>query len=394
MDIEQHFLTDNDCYKEGKTITPRGIVVHDTGCNQKKISAYTGSWNQGGVEKCVHAFVGLKDDGSVGVVQTLPWDRHCWGCGSGPNGSYNASRIQFEICEDSLDDRDYFIACYETALELCAYLCQKFGLTTDDICCHSEAHEAGYATNHSDVTDWFPIFNKSMDEFRNDVYSVMRGTYVSEQGQSAVQETAPAAVEPAPVQVLDDTTKAAVGKLAAFGIIQSPDYWSDAARVYGVKYLATLLQRAAEKITVAGVPDVDYDAGIEDLTAAGVITTPSYWMQHHGDDQYLDKLLCALGGSVVGVKTRAAIARLHDRGYINTPEYWYQHGADIKYLPQLLQNAAEKLTGKAGTRADDVATGLASLQTRGVVNSPDYWRGNAEKVKYLPELLCSLGGTN
>ena len=80
MDIQQSFLTNNDCYKAGRTISPAGIVVHDTATNQRKVSVYLSSWNKSGVEKCVHAFIGTRPDGSFGVVQTLPWDRRCWGC--------------------------------------------------------------------------------------------------------------------------------------------------------------------------------------------------------------------------------------------------------------------------------------------------------------------------
>ena len=66
--------------------------------NQRKVSAYLTSWNKGGVEKCVHAFIGTRPDGSFGVVQTLP-DHALLGPASGTKGSYNADHIQFEICQ-------------------------------------------------------------------------------------------------------------------------------------------------------------------------------------------------------------------------------------------------------------------------------------------------------
>lgn len=179
MNLQQHFLTSNDCYKSGRQITPAGIVVHDTATNQRKVSAYLTSWNKVGVEKCVHAFIGTLPDGSFGVAQTLPWTMHCWGCGSGSKGSYNNSHIQFEICQDDRSDPDWFAQCYEQAVELCAYLCQTYGLSTDDIVDHAEAHTRGYASNHADTTDWFPIYGKSMDTFRTDVQTVMNGGTVS-----------------------------------------------------------------------------------------------------------------------------------------------------------------------------------------------------------------------
>ncbi len=179
MNIQQYFLTGNDCYKAGRQITPAGIVVHDTATNQRKVSAYLNSWNKSGVEKCVHAFIGTLPDGSFGVAQTLPWTMRCWGCGSGSKGSYNNSHIQFEICQDDRSDQAWFEQCYAQAVELCADLCRTYGLSVDTIVDHSEAHARGYASNHADTTDWFPIYGKSMDTFRADVRVVMNGGTVS-----------------------------------------------------------------------------------------------------------------------------------------------------------------------------------------------------------------------
>ena len=174
MEIQQNFLTGNDCYKAGKKIAPTGIVVHDTGTNQRKVSAYLTSWNKSGVEKCVHAFIGTRPDGSFGVVQTLPWTTRCWGCGSGSKGSYNGDHIQFEICQDDRTDQAWFDQCYAQAVELCAHLCRTYGLSADAIVDHAEAHTKGYASNHSDTGDWFPKFGKSMDTLRADVRTLLR----------------------------------------------------------------------------------------------------------------------------------------------------------------------------------------------------------------------------
>ena len=185
MNIQHHFLTSNDCYKSGRQITPAGIVVHDTATNQRKVSAYLTSWNKSGVEKCVHAFIGTLPDGSFGVAQTLPWSMRCWGCGSGSKGSYNNTHIQFEICQDDRSDQAWFEQCYTQAVELCADLCRTYGLSVDTIVDHSEAHARGYASNHADTTDWFPLFGKNMDTFRADVQAVLNGGTVSA-GKSAV----------------------------------------------------------------------------------------------------------------------------------------------------------------------------------------------------------------
>ncbi len=186
-DTELHrcILTENDCYKQGRKITPSGIVVHSTGANNPALRRYVqpddgllgeniygNHWNQprpGGKSVCVHAFIGKLKDGSIAAYQTLPWDYRCWGCGSGSKGSCNESHIQFEICEDDLTSAEYLRAVYREAAELCAYLCRRYNIPVKRIVCHSEAHELGYASGHSDVMHWWPRHGLSMDTFRAEV---------------------------------------------------------------------------------------------------------------------------------------------------------------------------------------------------------------------------------
>ncbi|KGP74992.1 amidase [Desulfosporosinus sp. Tol-M] len=185
MNLHKLILTNNACYKAGKTITPKGIMVHSTGANNPNLKRYVGQddgllgvntnnnhWNQDkpdGRQVCVHGFIGKLADGSIATYQTLPWNHRGWHCGSGSKGSGNDTHISFEICEDSLIDASYFSAVYTEAVELCAYLCKQYGLTEKNIICHSEGATLGIASNHSDVMHWFPKHGKSMDTFRADV---------------------------------------------------------------------------------------------------------------------------------------------------------------------------------------------------------------------------------
>ncbi len=57
LDLTQQFLTENDCYQAGRTIVPKGIMVHSTGVAQPDPEVFIRRWNKPGVEKCVHAFV-------------------------------------------------------------------------------------------------------------------------------------------------------------------------------------------------------------------------------------------------------------------------------------------------------------------------------------------------
>jgi len=183
MNLKKLILTNNACYKAGKTITPKGIMVHSTGANNPWLKRYVGPddgllgknqynnhWNQekpDGRQVCVHAFIGKLADGTIATYQTLPWNHRGWHAG----GTANNTHIGFEICEDGLSDSTYFNKVYREAVELCVYLCKLYSLTEENILCHSEGYKLGIASNHADVMHWFPKHAKSMDTFRADVKS-------------------------------------------------------------------------------------------------------------------------------------------------------------------------------------------------------------------------------
>ncbi len=185
MNLNKLILTNNECYKAGKKIQVKGIMVHSTGANNPWLKRYVGPndgklgvningnhWNTarpGGGQVCVHAFIGKLADGSIATYQTLPWDHRGWHAG----GTANNTHIGFEICEDGLNDKAYFDAVYKEAVELCAYLCKAYGLTEKDIVCHSEGYKKGIASNHGDVLHWFPKHGKNMDTFRADVKALL-----------------------------------------------------------------------------------------------------------------------------------------------------------------------------------------------------------------------------
>lgn len=184
MNLNKSFLTNNDCYKAGKKISVKGIMVHSTGANNPWLKRYLpddgkigknqygNHWNTarpGGRQVCVHAFIGKLANGTVATYQTLPWNHRGWHAG----GSANNTHIGFEICEDGLNDRTYFEKIYKEATELCAYLCKEYGLTEKDVICHCEGYKKGIASNHGDVMHWFTKHGKNMDDFRADVKKLL-----------------------------------------------------------------------------------------------------------------------------------------------------------------------------------------------------------------------------
>lgn len=183
MNIIRAYQTKNECFKAARTMTPQGIVVHSTGANNKNLRRYVyapdelgrnlygNHWNRKGVMKMVHAFIGLDKDGSVRVVNTLPYNYCAWGVGRGSRGSYNyaPAYIQFEICEDNLKDEAYFNRAFKLAIEYCAYLCKTYNLSVDNVVSHKEANIRGYASNHADCDHWLARFGKTMEWFREEV---------------------------------------------------------------------------------------------------------------------------------------------------------------------------------------------------------------------------------
>lgn len=186
MRLHKALLTHNDCYLRGRTIRPRGVMVHSTGANNPYLRRYIAPddgrlgtpsprhWNQSGVGACVHAMIGKLADGSVCTYQTLPWTMRGWHCGR----SGNDTHISFEICEDNLSDKSYFQATYQAAVELTVYLCRRFSLNPladGVVLCHAEGYKKGIASNHADVLHWWSRYGVSMDDFRRDVAEKMKG---------------------------------------------------------------------------------------------------------------------------------------------------------------------------------------------------------------------------
>ena len=200
--LYQQMATKNKCYITGAGITPCGVMVHSTGANNPNlkryvqpddgrlgVNPYSNSFNEyqpGGRNVCPHAVIGKLADGSVASYQILPWDVEGWHAGGTAN---KLGYIGFEICEDALKDAEYFAAAYDEAVAFTAYLCRLYGFDPQGetaqgyptVLCHSEAAALGIASNHSDVTHWFPRFGKTMDDFRADVAARMEGNNMDEE---------------------------------------------------------------------------------------------------------------------------------------------------------------------------------------------------------------------
>ena len=186
MEITKSILTKNPCYKAGKTITVKGIMLHSVGCPQPSAMAFVKSWNTSSSNVCVHGFI----DANTGeVYQTLPWNHRGWHCG----GSANSSHIAIEMCEpdcikytsganftcsNKIKAKNSLKITYNSAVKVFAHLCKKYDLDPlkkGVIISHAEGYKSGVASNHADPTHlWSGLgTGYTMDGFRKDVKAAM-----------------------------------------------------------------------------------------------------------------------------------------------------------------------------------------------------------------------------
>ena len=190
MNLIESILTKNSCYTAGKKITVKGLMLHSVGCSQPSASVFVRNWDNPTIQACVHGFI---DANTGDVYQTLPWEHRGWHSG----GSANNTHIGVEMCEPncitytkgaSFQCSDIERAkimverTYKSAVELFAFLCNKYGLNPladGVILAHSEGYARGLASNHADPEHLWKGLNLpyTMSTFREDVSKAMTPSY-------------------------------------------------------------------------------------------------------------------------------------------------------------------------------------------------------------------------
>lgn len=189
MKIVKSILENNPCYKAGRKINVKGLMLHSVGCPQPSASVFVKLWNSSDYNAaCVHGFIDA-NDGTV--YQTLPWDHRGWHGG----GDTNNTHIGVEMCEpncikytggstftcsDTEKAKTMVKRTYEAAVELFAYLCNEYHLdplADGVIVSHAEGYKRGIASNHGDPEHlWKGLgMGYTMDTFRQAVKAAMGG---------------------------------------------------------------------------------------------------------------------------------------------------------------------------------------------------------------------------
>lgn len=185
--LEIRYATNNGAYTSGRTITPKGCVNHSVGCAQPKVDVFFNNMNKSSAGWGVNALLGDFHLGEGRIILALKWNGRPWGCGAGSKGSWNNSKVQWEICEPAghtyaggtminynvQKNQEYFNRMWKMIVAWNVYLVKKFNYPISGISDHAESYRAGYGSNHSDVGQWWPKHGKSMDALRKEVQAII-----------------------------------------------------------------------------------------------------------------------------------------------------------------------------------------------------------------------------
>ena len=205
MNLIQSILTNNPCYKTGRKITVKGLMLHSVGCPQPSAAVFVRNWNKASYDRaCVHGFI---DANTGDVYQCLPWNHRGWHGG----GSSNNTHIGVEMCEpacikytggatftcsDPATAKAAVDRTYKAAVELFAMLCKQFNLDPlkdGVIVSHKEGCARGVASNHGDPEHlWNQLgTGYTMNGFRAAVKAAMGAGGCNSPGTPAKPTTAP-----------------------------------------------------------------------------------------------------------------------------------------------------------------------------------------------------------
>jgi hypothetical protein len=187
--LEVRYATENGAYTCGRTINPKGSVNHSVGCAQPNVDVFYKLMNKESCGWGVNAILGDFHKGEGRILLTLKYNSRPWGCGAGSKGSWNNSKVQWEICEpaghtyaggtmigyDVAKNQQFFDRMWKMVVAWNVYMVKKFGYPVSGISDHAESYKAGYGSNHSDVGQWWPKHGKSMDALRKEVQTILNG---------------------------------------------------------------------------------------------------------------------------------------------------------------------------------------------------------------------------
>lgn len=185
--LEVRYATKNGAYRAGRTIRPEGCVNHSLGVAQPSANVMYGRMDRTDAGWGVNAILGDFHTGEGRVILCMPYDRRPWGVGSGSRGSWNNSRIQWEVCEpaghtyaggtmvgyDVAKNQGYFDRMWKLLVAWNVFMAVELGYDAATINDHAESYRTGMGSNHADMGQWLPKHGKSMNHLRHEVQAIL-----------------------------------------------------------------------------------------------------------------------------------------------------------------------------------------------------------------------------
>lgn len=185
--LEVRYATKNGAYRAGRTIRVEGCVNHSLGVAQPSVEVMYSRMDRTDAGWGVNAILGDFHTGEGRIILCMPYDRRPWGVGSGTRGSWNNSRIQWEVCEpaghtyaggtmvgyDVAKNQGYFDRMWKLLVAWNVFVAVELGYTAATINDHAESYRAGMGSNHADLGQWLPKHGKSMNDLRHEVQAIL-----------------------------------------------------------------------------------------------------------------------------------------------------------------------------------------------------------------------------
>lgn len=239
--LEVRYATQNGAYRAGRRIRVEGCVNHSLGVAQPSAEVMFGRMNRTDAGWGVNAILGDFHTGEGRILLCMPYDRRPWGVGSGARGSWNNSRIQWEVCEpaghtyaggtmvgyDVAKNQGYFERMWKLLVAWNVFVAVKLGYGADAINDHAESYQAGMGSNHADMGQWLPKHGKSMNHLRYEVRAILsqeEDTMTEERVRQIVAEELERLLPPRrvyhQVSEIPQWAQPSVEQLLAAGILQ------------------------------------------------------------------------------------------------------------------------------------------------------------------------------
>ena len=151
------------------------------------------------------------------------------------------------------------------------------------------------------------------------------------------------------------------------------------------------------------VVDICWRNGISSLTwtgdSSGTLTIHKFFAATVCPGPYLEARMPNIADAVnsrlsacAAIKSdvEAAINTLKQQGIIDATSYWAESFAAINFLGDLLISMADAPKNTTPVSVPNINSAITRLASKGVINSPDYWSSNCNRILYLSDLIIKV----